>query len=222
SHTIRAGMPASVAWIEDLVANPSQIDEWLEQERAGIKETADPSQRTALERSIRRLERLRDRLPTLSIRYPDLTFDGTLVLHGTARVAELHVTANGHTLSDIYLHLPGDRLLFMGDLGFFASQPFMVFCDPGGWHRHLDHLARLDVDTYIPGHGPLGTRDDIALQRRYLDVVQDVVTSAVRERVPVDDVLAHTLPPPFDAWQADGLARWQANVRALYDRSQQS
>ena len=222
SHAIRAGMPASVAWIEDLQQSPDKIYDLMAQEQAHLAAEPGPAQRTALERSIRRLERLRGRLPTLSFHYPDLTFDGTLILHGTARIAELHVTANGHTLSDIYLHLPGDRLLFMGDLGFFASQPFMVFCDPDGWHRHLEHLARLDVDTYVPGHGPLGTRDDIALQRRYLDVIQEVVTSAVREGVPVDEVLAHVLPPPFDAWQAAGLARWQANIRALYQRSQPS
>lgn len=219
SHAIRAGMPAAVAWVEELAADPAQIDEWLAEERAALEAAGDPIQRASLERSIGRIQALGLRLPTLSFRYPDLTFDGTLVWHGSARVAELHVTAAGHTPSDIYLHLPGDRLLFMGDLGFFSSQPFMTYCDPDGWCRHLDHLAQLDVDTYVPGHGPLGTRDDLSLQRRYLAVVQELVSAAARGGVPVDEVMSQTLPAPFDTWQRANLPRWQANVQALYERS---
>jgi hypothetical protein len=27
-----------------------------------------------------------------------------------------------------------------------------------------------------------------------------------------------SLPAPFDGWQRDSAARWEGNVRALYDR----
>jgi len=98
----------------------------------------------------------------------------------------------------------------------------MVFCDPDGWRVYLDQLAQLDVDTYAPGHGPLGTQDDIALQRRYLDVMHDLIASSIRNGVPVDDVVAEQLPAPFDTWQRANWGRWEANVRAMYERSVQS
>jgi glyoxylase-like metal-dependent hydrolase (beta-lactamase superfamily II) len=218
SHAIRGGMPGAVAWLEDLRENPDLIETWLAEERARLAGETDALLRAAIERSIRRLEQMATRLPTLAMRLPDATFDGTLVLHGSARRAELHVTRDGHTLSDIYLLLPEDGVMFMGDLGFFACQPFMADCDPAGWRAHLARLEALDVDTYVPGHGPPGTAEDLRLQGRYIEVAEDLVAAAIRDGRTEQETVAQTLPSPFDTWQREGPARWEANARALYER----
>jgi glyoxylase-like metal-dependent hydrolase (beta-lactamase superfamily II) len=218
SHATRGGMPGAVGWLRDLQENPDLVDTWLAEERTRVKAETDPQRRAVIARSIRRLEGLAARLPTLVMRLPDVTFEGTLVFHGSARRAELHVTRDGHTFSDIYLHLPGDGVVFIGDLGFFASQPFMADCDPAGWRAHLLRLEALDVETYVPGHGPLGTADDLRLQGRYIQVVEDLVAAAIRDGLTEEETVAQVLPAPFAAWQREGPARWEVNARALYQR----
>jgi len=36
-----------------------------------------------------------------------------------------------------------------------------------GWIRALDRLLELDADTFVPGHGPIGTRADVQALRGY-------------------------------------------------------
>jgi glyoxylase-like metal-dependent hydrolase (beta-lactamase superfamily II) len=154
----------------------------------------------------------------MEFRYPNLTFERRLAFEGTKRRAELHVVEPGHTDSDAFLLLPEERVLFMGDLGFFDCQPFMAFCDPAAWRAWLKEAEGFDVETFVPGHGPPGTKADLALKRQYIALVEDLVAQAVHEGLTVEETVAQSLPEPFDAWQAGGMARWEANVQALYER----
>jgi cyclase len=95
-------------------------------------------------------------LPALELRYPTLTFGGKLVFHGSLRRAELVEVAPGHTADDVYLLLAEDRIVFMGDLGFFQCQPFTVWADPQAWVAHLEGMEESSSEIFVPGHGPLG------------------------------------------------------------------
>jgi glyoxylase-like metal-dependent hydrolase (beta-lactamase superfamily II) len=160
--------------------------------------------------------RLQAALPNMEFRYPNLTFERRLAFEDSRRKAELHVVEPGHTDSDAFLLLPEERVLFMGDLGFFGCQPFMVFCDPAAWRAWLKEAEEFDVEAFVPGHGPLGTVADLVLQRQYIAVVEDLVAQAVQEGLMVEETMALPLPEPFDAWLAGGMARWEANMQALY------
>jgi glyoxylase-like metal-dependent hydrolase (beta-lactamase superfamily II) len=93
----------------------------------------------------------------------------------------------------------------------------MAFCDPQAWVAHLQQMEQTDVETFVPGHGPLGTKADLALQRQYITLVEERIAEAVQDGVPVEAVLEQGLPAPFDAWLL-GSARWEANVHSLYER----
>jgi glyoxylase-like metal-dependent hydrolase (beta-lactamase superfamily II) len=152
-------------------------------------------------------------------RYPDLTFYEKLTFHGGRRKAELVAVAPAHTVCDTYLLLPADGIAFVGDLGFFQSQPFMAFCDPPAWQAWLAEAERWPVETFVPGHGPVGGRTDLALQREYLRIVGGMVAQAAGDGLSLDETLALPLTPPYDAWLQGGMGRWEANVTALYERA---
>jgi cyclase len=216
-HLTREEMPKDIDFLKRLREDPAQLEEEIEGYRVQLQATTDPHLQAALEGAIARMGYWREMLPTLEFRYPSLTFDGTWIFHGAQRTVELHTVAPGHTVCDVYLHLPEDRIVLMGDLGFFQSQPFMVFCDPQAWVAHLQQMEQTDVETFVPGHGPLGTKADLALQRQYITLVEERIARAVQDGVPVEAVLQQGLPAPFDAWML-GSARWEANVHTLYER----
>ena len=217
SHLTREEMPKGIGFLKSLQEDPAQVEEEIQEYREQLQATTDPHLQAALEGAIARMGYWREMLPTLEFRYPNLTFDGTWIFHGTRRTVELHAVAPGHTVCDVYLHLPEDRIVLMGDLGFFQSQPFMAFCDPQAWVAHLQQMEQTDVETFVPGHGPLGTKADLVLQWQYITLVEERIAQAVQDGVPVEAVLQQGLPAPFDAWLL-GSARWEANVHTLYER----
>ena len=219
TRAIRDEIPASTGWLRHYQEHPDELEEALRSERERLAATTDEVLRPSIVRAVARMEHLLAALPDLTFRLPDLTFDGPLVFHGTRRTVELHVVAPGHTVSDVYLLLPQDRICFMGDLGFLRQQPFLFFAVPQAWIAWLDQAAQLDVDVFVPGHGPLGDKADLALLRRYIADLQALVKQAlVEEGLSAEETLARSLPAPFDAWIAASPPRWEANVRALYEK----
>lgn len=156
-------------------------------------------------------------LPTLKPTLPNQTFEGKIVFHGKQRSAELIATGKGHTESDCILSLPQDRITFIGDIGFFYSQPFMPYGFPLEWVALLEDMATWEVETFVPGHGPLGGKVDLAIEARYIRVIEDMVRRVAQDGGMVEDALRQTLPAPFDVWQAMGR-RFEANVRASFER----
>jgi cyclase len=218
TKAIRDEIPDSTDWLQHFQAYPDELEAALRFERERLESTTDEALRASIVRAIARLEHLLVALPDLSFRLPDLTFDGPLVFHGSQRTVELHIVAPGHTVSDVYLLLPEDRICFMGDLGFLQQQPFMVFCHPEAWVDWLAQAEQLDVDVFVPGHGPLGSKADLALQRRYITDLQALVAQAVADGTSAEETLTRQLPAPFDAWIAASPPRWEANVFALHER----
>ena len=218
TQATREEMPDAIAWLVVLKESPSELEEAIQETQDRLETEADERQRASLRASISRMTGWQAGLPTLELRYPEQTFSGKLVFHGTRRMAELVEVAPGHTASDAYLLLPADRIVFMGDLGFLQSQPFMVYCDPQAWASQLEQMEQLDVVTFVPGHGPLGTKVDVALQRQYITLLEELVAQAVSDGLTVEETLQQTLPAPFDGWLHGSMARWEANVWSSHER----
>jgi hypothetical protein len=62
----------------------------------------------------------------------------------------------------------------------------------------------------VPGHGPVGSKEDLDLMIDYIQMTADAAKHAAEGMTP-------KLPPPFNAWQFDRffqinlgfMARWQ-------------
>ena len=65
------------------------------------------------------------------------------------------------------------------DLGFFSTLPFLPYSQPEAWITHLESFEQADCGTFVPGPGKLGTKDDLALQRSYYEVLEDLVSAVV-------------------------------------------
>jgi glyoxylase-like metal-dependent hydrolase (beta-lactamase superfamily II) len=94
---------------------------------------------------------------------PHLSFDEQLSLHlGGAEVRALYFGAS-HTNGDAVIYFPGLRAIHTGDM-FVRGAPFVDYGNGGSaleWDDTLNAVLQLEFDTVIPGHGPVGTRDDL-------------------------------------------------------------
>lgn len=217
THRAYQQMAGMAAEIERLKADPSEYDAWGQGLQDQLAHESDPQRCLQLENAIARWEVERDELPSLEPRLPDQTFGGKLVFHGSRRRAELIASGSGHTSGDCYLRLPEEKIIFLGDLGFFRAQPFMPGCNPEGWMKKLERLEQSDYQVFMPGHGPLGTKIDLALQRQFITWLQKTVRAAVEKNQTVETILKRPLPKAFATWDK-GLTRFESNVKFLYKR----
>ena len=197
--------------------DPAELQSYLQQSEASLTAEADENKRHSLEVSIARQRHTLQALPGLEPTLPNQIFQDKVIFHGNRRSAELIVTGKAHTISDCILRLPQDSIAFIGDIGFFNSQPFMPYGFPLKWAALLEKMATWDVETFVPGHGPLGSKDDLSIEATYIRTLEDMVHQVVQSGGTVEDALRKTLPPPFDAWQAIGQ-RFEANVRSSFKR----
>jgi len=149
-------------------------------------------------------------------RYADQTFEDRISFQGSRRNAELRSLGHGHSEDDAVLLLPEDGIAFVGDIGFFDSQPFFGFCDIDTYRKQLRIFQHPGFRVLIPGHGPVGDRSDIALELQYLDVLEDLVGKVARIEGSFEEAMQITLPVPFDGWLMGGMERLEANVRYLF------
>jgi cyclase len=105
---------------------------------------------------------------------PTRTFDGELDLTVGDRPVRLVDVGSAHSPGDTYVHLPDDGVVYAGDLLFVGVAPVMWIGPVGGWIRALDEIRALAPKVVVPGHGPVGGVEDIALLRDYWEWVIEV------------------------------------------------
>jgi glyoxylase-like metal-dependent hydrolase (beta-lactamase superfamily II) len=150
-------------------------------------------------------------------RYANQTFAEPITFQGSQRKAELRSLSRGHSEDDAVLLLPEDKIAFIGDIGFFDTQPFLGFyCDLNLHKKQLHFFLDSDYQILVPGHGPVGDKENIRLQLDYLAVMENLVDEVVQRGGSQKDAQKIMLPEPFDRWIIGGMSRFEINVRYFY------
>ena len=195
---------------DDLDGFGRQIDEL---EAACAKEPSEAKQRRT-RTNIARYRALHVEAAHLRVVRPNATFAGTLRLIGSKRTVELIEVANAHTASDVYLSVPDADVIFMGDLGFFDTIPFLMYADPLGWIGALKRLEGSDSSVFVPGHGVVADAERVALSRRCIEAIVEVVRQAEAAGEEMNEGLLERLPEPFRAW-AEGRTWMKEQLEAV-------
>lgn len=110
-------------------------------------------------------DRFQPRLPNITYRERMTLYD-----YGATEVRLLYL-GRGHTGADTVVHLPNERIAFIGDIGFFKTTPMGNSAYFSDWIAVCDKLLAMPIDTYVPGHGPVGGRADLTDTRDYLALI---------------------------------------------------
>jgi glyoxylase-like metal-dependent hydrolase (beta-lactamase superfamily II) len=78
-----------------------------------------------------------------------------------------------HTLGDTLVYLPKEKVIFIGDIGFFGLTPLNGSGYLARWIKVCDEILAMDVDVIVPGHGPVGGKRELAEMKGYLALVYD-------------------------------------------------
>ena len=167
------------------------------------------------------LDLLRPRIPQLvseaegvQQRFPDFTFTGELTFDFAGRTVRLLHLGPAHTIGDALVLLPAERLLFAGDVAFHYVTPLGIEGHIGGWINACDRVDGMEVQTIVPGHGPVGARQDLREMRRYLSTVSEQARRAFDRGDPAPEAASAIDLGAYASWHEP--ERIVFNVARLY------
>lgn len=102
---------------------------------------------------------------------PTRTFSGRLDLDVGGRAVELIEVGPAHTKGDTIAFVPDAKTVYTGDILFIGGAPIVWAGPLENWIAACDLIASLDVETVVPGHGPVTDKTGVAQVRDYLSFV---------------------------------------------------
>jgi alkyl sulfatase BDS1-like metallo-beta-lactamase superfamily hydrolase len=132
---------------------------------------------------------------------PDVTIDTrTELTIGGTRI-ELIPVRGGETHDAMFINLPAERVLFVGDFIMpYVGAPFAPEGDLPGLSDAIDVIGRIQPQLLLHGHEPLtrafASPSMLAELRNHLDWLRGQVEGAVRRGRPRAEIHASNLVPP--------------------------
>ena len=149
----------------------------------------------------RMLEDIRENRPEraplfegLRIVLPTSTYDDRYSLDG---IEVIHLP--GHTDGSAVVYIPGDRTLFAGDLLFAKTFPWAgdPTADPDEWIDSFKAILEMDVDTIVPGHGPVCDKGEIEIQLEWFKAVRGEMRRLISEGATQEEAVSYDGYPGF-------------------------
>ena len=112
-----------------------------------------------------------------------------------------------HSPEDLVIAVPGEGVVFAGDIVVAGRIPFVGDADGKLWLERIDRFLALAPSVVVTGHGPVSRdpKTDLALTREYLRYVREAMGKAVEGLVPFEEAYKATdwsrfaKVPAFDA-----------------------
>ena len=145
---------------------------------------------------------------------PTRTFDGRLDLEVGGRPIELIEVGPAHTKGDVLVHSPDDRAVFTGDILFIGGTPIVWAGPLSNWVKACDLILGMDVETVVPGHGPVTDKAGVAQVRDYLSFVEVEAAARFAAGMSDWDAACDIALGEFGEWGERG--RIAVNVATVY------
>lgn len=109
-------------------------------------------------------------------RLPTRTFDGRLDIDVGGRPVELIEVGPAHTDGDVIAYVADAKTVFTGDILFIGGTPIVWAGPLSNWVAACDLMLGMDIETVVPGHGPVTDKGGVAEVRDYLAFVDREAT----------------------------------------------
>ena len=76
--------------------------------------------------------------------------------------------------------MPADKTIFTGDILFIEGHPILWAGPVGNWIAACEMIEAMEVETIVPGHGPVTDKAGVARVRDYLTYIRDEAKAASR------------------------------------------
>lgn len=153
---------------------------------------------------------------------PVVTFANGITLHLNGDSVHVFHVAHAHTDGDAIIHYVGSNVIHMGDTFFNGFYPYIDTGSGGSIDGVIaaadSALAAAKPDTkIIPGHGPVGTTNDLREYRRVMAQIRDRVKALVVQGKSLGEVADAKPTAEFDAKWGKGFFDADAFVDMVYN-----
>lgn len=145
---------------------------------------------------------------------PTKTFEGEMTIHVGGKTVRLMEVGPAHTMGDTMAYLPDQRVIFTGDILFIGGHPIIWAGPTSNWLRACERILSLDVETIVPGHGPLTDKKGVAEVKGYLEYVYQEARKRYDAGMPASEAARDIPLDRYATWQ-DG-ERIAVNVTSMY------
>jgi cyclase len=145
---------------------------------------------------------------------PNRIFEGELELQVGDKKVVLIEVGPAHTRGDAVVWVPGDKTLFTGDILFKDAHPLIWQGPASNWIAVLQRLLAMDIETVVPGHGPLTDKSGLAEMLHYLEVLTVEARRRYDAGMSVEEAVRDLTLDEFKGWL--DAERTYVNVHTLY------
>ena len=145
---------------------------------------------------------------------PTRTFTESLRLSVGGRTVELFDVGPAHTEGDLLAYVPDTKTVYTGDILFIYGTP-IVWAGPfANWISACNRIIELDVDTVVPGHGPVTDKQGAQMVKDYLEFVHQEASARHAAGMSAHDAVYDIDLGEFADW--GDSERLVVNVQAVY------
>ncbi|MGI9595418.1 MAG: MBL fold metallo-hydrolase, partial [Acidimicrobiales bacterium] len=145
---------------------------------------------------------------------PTRTFSKSLRLTVGGRDVELIDVGPAHTEGDLLAYVPDAKTVYTGDILFVYGTPIVWAGPYANWIAACDRIVDLDVDTVVPGHGPVTDKEGARMVKAYLEFVHREASERHAGGMTANDAARDIDLGEFADWSDS--ERLVVNVQAVY------
>ena len=146
---------------------------------------------------------------------PGTTVTDKLTYYYNGTAVEIVHPGVAHTWGDLMVYLPDYKILFAGDIAVFSMTPWTHNAYVTEWLKVLDKIMGMDIETIVPGHGPIGGKNELAEVREYFLILTREARKRFDAGMSPGKAAADIKMGKFDNWI--GAERNLLNTFRLYN-----
>ena len=145
---------------------------------------------------------------------PTEVFERELTLRVGTKEVRLLNAGPAHTRGDVLVYVPAERTVFTGDILFIGGHPVIWAGPVANWIKACDTLLAWDVETVVPGHGPITDKHGVRALKHYFEYLAVETRRRYDAGMSEEDAVQDIALDAFRGWL--DAERIVINVNTLY------
>jgi len=142
-----------------------------------------------------------ERGPVRDVFPPTITFTSRHAVTLGGKTVWMVPTGDAHSKDMVAILFTDEGVLFGTDLLQIRRLPIGVDPNVGAWIDAFQLMASLEFEIVVPGHGQMGTKEDIVAFQSYLSELAVGVASGVGRNQPLEQIQRELRPLTYSGWE---------------------
>ena len=155
--------------------------------------------------------------PLSDVHPPSTVYSDTRTITLGGKSVELIHIASDHSPDMTVLRFPDEDAVFFVDIISVRRLPFTTFpglTGPDSLIETIRSVEALDFSIAVGGHGDIGTKEDVADHRRYVEELRDAVAAGMADGQGLEELQASITMDAYSDW---GSFNWLGdNIAGMY------